>query len=82
MDQERETARASLRSLVEKWLSPTDSEPVRVTRFSRTPSGHRRFVCVEALRSVGSIELAFFRHDDGAWHIFPPSHSGITMRTY
>ncbi|REG59319.1 hypothetical protein B0G80_2060 [Paraburkholderia sp. BL6669N2] len=66
------TAEKSLRFLVEKWLTPTSRTPMRVTRFSRTGSSRRRYVCVEAQRPEGPVTLFFFRHDDGTWHVFPP----------
>nr|WP_082855340.1 hypothetical protein [Paraburkholderia phytofirmans] len=66
------TAETSLRSLVEKWLMPTSETPVRVTRFGRTGSRRSRYVCVEARQPDGPVALFFFRHDDGAWRVFPP----------
>jgi len=67
------TGQMSLRLLVDKWLAPTPAMPVRVTRFSRTSSNHRRYVRVEALRPTGLLAILFFRHDDGSWCVFPPS---------
>ncbi|TDN68857.1 hypothetical protein B0G77_2211 [Paraburkholderia sp. BL10I2N1] len=66
------TAERPLRLLVEKWLTPTFSTPIRVTRFGRTGTSRRRYVRVEAQRPEGSVALFFFRHDDGTWHVFPP----------
>ncbi|MFM0078774.1 hypothetical protein P0D72_07770 [Paraburkholderia sediminicola] len=66
------TAEKSLRSLVERWLTPTSATPVRVTRFGRTGSSRRRYVRVEVPRPEGSVALFFFRHDDGTWRVFPP----------
>ncbi|MBC8742913.1 hypothetical protein F6X40_41355 [Paraburkholderia sp. UCT31] len=66
------TAKRSLRSLVEKWLTPTAATPVRVTRFSRTGASRRRYARVEVQRPEGSVALFFFRHDDGTWQVFPP----------
>lgn len=66
------TSAKSLRLLVEKWLTPTSATPVRVTRFGRTGSNRRRYVCVEALRPEGPVALFFFQHDDGTWRVFPP----------
>ncbi|NKJ49024.1 hypothetical protein CIC12_20250 [Burkholderia sp. SG-MS1] len=67
------TADKSLRLLVEKWLGPTSSTPVRVTGFGRIPLGQRRYVCVETLRPAGALAIYFFRHDDGTWCVFPPA---------
>ncbi|MDE1181162.1 hypothetical protein [Paraburkholderia sp.] len=64
----------SLRFLVEKWLAPAPSVVVRVTAFSRTRWGGRRYVRVETMASGGARGLFFFRHDDGCWCVFPPTH--------
>jgi hypothetical protein len=66
------SAEKSLRSLVEKWLTPTSTTPVRVARFGRTASKGRRYVHIEVLRPEGPVALFFFRHDDGTWRVFPP----------
>ena len=65
-------AEKSLRFLAEKWLTPTITTPIRVTRFGRTRANRMRYVCVEALRPGGSVALYFFRHVDGTWSVFPP----------
>jgi hypothetical protein len=70
------TAERSLRSLVEKWLTSTAATPIRVTRFGRTGSSRGRYVRVDAQRPEGSVWLFFFRHDDGAWQVFPPGTGG------
>ncbi|MFL9856756.1 hypothetical protein PQR72_13650 [Paraburkholderia madseniana] len=70
------TAERSLRSLVEKWLTPTAATPIRVTRFSRTGSTRGRYVRVDAQRPEGSVGLFFFRHDNGTWQVFPPGTGG------
>jgi hypothetical protein len=74
------TGQRSLRLLVEKWLAPTPAMLVRVTRFSRTRSNQRRYVCVEASRPAGSLAIFFFRHDDGSWCVFPPATERPAMR--
>lgn len=73
-----DTEKTSLRSLVEKWLSPSPTIPLRVTRFGRTANGVR-FVCVEVLRRAGPVTIAFFYHHDGAWRVFPPTTSVLGM---
>lgn len=70
----------SLRSLVEKWLWPTQASPARVIRFSRLAAARTRFVCLEISRQERPIVLSFFRHVDGTWHVFPQASSGPTMR--
>jgi|ERR1700674_11923 hypothetical protein len=70
----------SLRRLIDKWLAPTPAIPVRVKRFSGMRSNQRRYVCVEASRSAGSLVIFFFRHDDGSWCVFPPATERPAMR--
>lgn len=74
------TAERSLRSLVEKWLTPTAAAPFRVTRFSRAGFSRRRYVRVDAQRPEGSVGLFFFRHGDDTWQVFPPGTDGYGMR--
>ncbi|MFM0557975.1 hypothetical protein P0D69_44695 [Paraburkholderia sediminicola] len=69
----KNTHEQSLRRQVEKWLAPTAATPVRVTEFSRTRRGGRRYVCVEVSSPNGARALFFFRHDDGSWCVFPPT---------
>jgi hypothetical protein len=69
----KSTSEHSLRCQVEKWLAPAPAIPVRVTEFSRTRWGGRRYVCVEASSVDGARALFFFRHDDGGWFVFPPT---------
>lgn len=61
----------SLRFLVEKWLAPVPSVPVRVTEFSRTKWDNTRYVRVETGLPGGAHSLIFFRHSDGCWCVFP-----------
>ncbi|MGF6637324.1 hypothetical protein OKW39_004540 [Paraburkholderia sp. MM6662-R1] len=42
----------------------------------------RRYVRIEAMRATGPISLAFFRHADGRWSIFPPNRETLTMQCY
>ena len=70
----RAASEQSLRFLVEKWLAPAPSAALRVTEFSRTRQGGRRYVRVETSSDeTGSRGLFFFRHDDGCWCVFPPT---------
>ncbi|WP_241023888.1 hypothetical protein [Burkholderia sp. Ac-20365] len=70
----------SLRMLVEKWFAPTSTKPARLVRFGRMTSDQRRYVCVESARPDGTLVIFFFRHDDGAWRVFPPAARCATMR--
>jgi hypothetical protein len=73
-------AEGSLRSLVEKWLWPTQAALVRVTGFSRTAVGGTRFVRVETSRQERSVSFLFFRHADKTWQVFPPTIQRPMMR--
>jgi hypothetical protein len=75
----RATSEQSLRFLVEKWLAPEPSASLRVTEFSRTRLGGRRYVRVETLLGADSRGLFFFRHDDGCWCVFPPTADNPKM---
>jgi hypothetical protein len=65
------TGAGSLRSVIEKWLSPNPAMPMRIAEFSRSPSNRRRYIRVELARSTDTLVLFFFRHDDGTWCVFP-----------
>jgi hypothetical protein len=71
----------SLRCQVEKWLAPAPTTPIRVTKFSRTRSGGRRYVCVETSSSSGAHALFFFKHDDGSWCVFPQAGNSRKLAT-
>ena len=66
----------SLRVLVEKWLGAVSAGHLHVRAIRRIRAGRRRCICVEVERTSGfatnAFTLFFFRHDDGAWHIYPP----------
>ncbi|SAL14802.1 hypothetical protein AWB67_00346 [Caballeronia terrestris] len=76
----KSTSERSLRYQVEKWLSPGSAARVHVTEFSRTRSGHRRYVRVETSQPDGRRALFFFRHDDGYWCVFPPATDRAKIR--
>jgi hypothetical protein len=75
-----EFAEGSLRSLVERWLWPTQTAPACVTDFSRTAVGRTRFVRVETSRQERPVSFLFFRHSDRTWHVFPPAIQRPMMR--
>ena len=63
----------SLRALVEKWLAPSDANPARVSCFRHLVGRKGCFVCVESTQPTrGRLSIAFFRHGDGLWYVFPP----------
>jgi len=67
----------SLRVLVKDWFG--NGESFRVTRPDRSTKMPWRVVRVEVSRSTGPLALVFFRHDDGAWCVYPPSTGQPTM---
>jgi hypothetical protein len=73
-------ANNSLREIVEHWLAPDPANGLRVTEFRNRQSKHECHVCVETLTAAGPVALFFFRHQDGAWRIFPPSRERPAMR--
>jgi hypothetical protein len=70
---------SSLRSLIEKWLGPTVAAPVHVTRCTFANANRTRCVLARSSASENSLAIFFFRHDDGAWRVFPPSPSKPEM---
>ncbi|ACC76404.1 hypothetical protein VOI32_39640 [Paraburkholderia caribensis] len=73
-------AERSLRAMVEHWLAPDPSGRVRVKRFSHRRTAQARYVCVETVRTGQLVEMFFFRHGDGTWHVFPPPRERPAMR--
>jgi hypothetical protein len=72
------TSPRSLHSLVDKWLAPSATTLIRVTRFGPGSGHNRRYVCVETTRQTGTWSMFFFRHDDG-WCVFPPNNKRISL---
>ncbi|QIE27873.1 hypothetical protein SBC1_59840 (plasmid) [Caballeronia sp. SBC1] len=66
----------SLRVRVEKWMGAVSAGHLHVRSIHRIRAGRCRCVCIEVERASGSacssFTLFFFRHDDGAWHVYPP----------
>ncbi|MBC8732545.1 hypothetical protein [Paraburkholderia sp. UCT2] len=62
----------SLRSQVEKLVGPTGGRGARVRLLNRSRSGETCRVCIQFDLPTGAFSLFFFRHADGAWHVFPP----------
>jgi hypothetical protein len=68
-----EAVRTSLRVVAETWFVPNRAIPVRVRSFRKAGSRNGRYVQVEASAPTGRVKIYFFRHDDGAWRVFPPA---------
>lgn len=60
----------SLRVLINDWFG--SGEHFRVTRADRSKNMPWRVVQVEVARSSGTFAIAFFRHGDGSWCVYPP----------
>jgi hypothetical protein len=71
----------SLRAMVEHWLSPDSNTTVRVIRYRSGWANRQLYVQVETRKSQGPVAMYFFRHEDGAWRVFPPRRELPTMRT-
>lgn len=74
------TQQRSLRAMVLHWLAPNPVSEVRITEFRNRRARHECYVRVEAFREGGAVALFFFRHEDGAWQVFPPAPARPTMR--
>ena len=70
----------SLRSLIDKWLAPTPTSPISVTRLSYPKGRSMRCVRVESVRSSGALAIFFFQHGDGSWSVSPPELERPTMQ--
>ena len=73
------TAGNSLQLLLKKWRAPTLVTPIRVTRFNRTDSNRRHYICVEGQRPEGSATRFFFWHNIGVWRMFLLEMSNLTI---
>ncbi|OYD59938.1 hypothetical protein SAMN05446935_7411 [Burkholderia sp. YR290] len=74
------TSPRPLRSLVDKWLAPTATALIYVTRFHPARSQNRRYVRIETTRHNNIMSMFFFRHDDG-WCVFPPTTSPLCLNS-
>lgn len=72
-------AEKSLRYLVEKWLAPSPTMPIRVVQSGRMNLDKTRYVRVEASAPTGPHAIFFFRHRDGIWCVFPPAAARPAM---
>jgi hypothetical protein len=81
-EKEMKHSEGSLRRLIEKWVGPTEKNPIRVSRYRDISPSSTYCVRVEADGSVGSFSLFFFRHSDGCWRVFPPENKRPTMSVY
>ncbi|SPB18214.1 hypothetical protein NOV72_05413 [Caballeronia novacaledonica] len=75
-------AAMSLRQVVEHWLGSYLPQQIRVVEFRNRRATHECYVRVSTMRSAGPVSLAFFRHEDGAWRVFPPGRERPAMSVY
>lgn len=69
----------SLRSMVEYWLAPDPSQPLRVTRLRSKRLIQECCVYIEAISAGGQVAMYLFRHQDGTWRIYPPTRERPSM---
>ncbi len=62
----------SLRAAIGKWLGSGVAGCFRLSRIGRSDESRWRCVRIDVDCPSGTLSLVFFRHDDGAWHVFPP----------
>jgi hypothetical protein len=70
----------SLRLLMHDWLGQVDH--VRVSRPTRSRQMPWRAVRIEVMRSSTMFVIVFFRHGDGSWCVYPPSHRVPTLQVH
>ncbi len=61
--------RQSLRSAIEKWLSPDAHAAIHAQRIRQGTRRTCRCVRVDMSCRDGPLSIAFFRHDDGSWQV-------------
>lgn len=80
--------RQSLRAIADKWLVLQPDTLVEIRRCAHGRkngyghTGKRRCVYIRTLGAANEVGLFFFRHDDGAWYIFPPSDVSPVVRIF
>ena len=80
-------SKQSLRVLVEKWLGAASAGHLHVRSIHRLRAGRNPCVCIAVERTsrltvsfeFSTFTLFFFRHDDGAWHVYPPEATRPAM---
>ncbi|MFP3587893.1 hypothetical protein SCB29_30190 [Paraburkholderia sp. SIMBA_055] len=75
------TCSAPRTALVDKWLAPTWSVPARITEVGRSGCTGVRYVRLEGRVSKRPLSNVFFRHNVGAWDVFPPAPASAAMGT-
>ncbi|MGF6979537.1 hypothetical protein QFZ94_008052 [Paraburkholderia sp. JPY465] len=65
----------SLHAMADKWLGLQPEKQVRAKRLAHGRRWRGSCVYVSAAGAMGEVGMFFFRHDDGAWYIFPPGES-------
>jgi hypothetical protein len=73
------TERQSLRWAIEKWVNPKLHSAVRAQRLQQDIGRRCPCVRVDLDSSAGPLSIIFFRHGDGAWHVYPPAHRRLSL---
>ncbi|MBB1635242.1 MULTISPECIES: hypothetical protein [Cupriavidus] len=68
-----QTAKISLRGLIDKWLGSNLAAPARITRVRSSRACRSGCIRVDVARPSGQLSMFFFRHADGCWCVFPPA---------
>lgn len=63
----------TLRSAVDKWMRPDAQAIIQARRIRRGTRTACNCVRVDVSCHDGLLSLAFFRHDDGCWQVYPPA---------
>lgn len=82
--------RQSLRAVADKWLALRPDTLLEVTRCAHgrkagrahEAASKRRCVYIRAIGAASELGLFFFRHEDGAWYIFPPSDASPIVHIF
>jgi len=75
-------ARKSLSMQIHKWFGNAYPRTIHITRTSLTNGGRVRCVTVRATQLDNSLAIAFFRHGDGSWQVYPPQAAHQRMSAY
>jgi hypothetical protein len=65
-------ARKSLRMQIHKWFGCACAKTIHITRTNLANGGRVCCVTIQATQPDHSLVVAFFRHGDGSWQVYPP----------
>lgn len=70
-------ASASLHYQIEKWFGAVSPASVRIARGVGGPNSR----CITVSHPDKPYAIAFFRHGDGSWQVYPPRRAWPTFST-